>query len=614
MCKSCAGKSRGSCGPGILSGKTRCFAVGLSVLFLAAALFSGCDRMDVSPNTQNSIQETTPAPPSISQRPLTDAESTINWGSLTEQQIHQILADHPDNAKAWMELGRFYLNASQGTNAEAKRKLELADQALNKAIKLNPDNREIYFALDQVYQELIYKFRKEFPIKRRQRFLEELIDRFPDDPRAPLALASMYNYELNLPLAAEEWAKKALKLSQQKNYGFLRRRAQQLLGRIYMKRGKTSRAEYYFTEAAKGLKERKPTGDQIYWACPYSALGELYTMLDKPNKAAKSYMDAADLERDQKDKQLLAAYKAYVAGDYKNTLKYIDRTLALERKSTYLEFRGYILLYLRRYKKAKSLFDEILSKDPSDIGARVGHGHLAIINKNYRYADELFKDAEDDAVARIKGVRQIQGWLQTDVDLARLTVEMIYLGQAWIEANQNRHETAIEFYDKALNVSPDNLLAQLGKANSLGGAKRLDLAEEAYREILKTYPENPHALSEMGRILFNKGLDEEAEKYYKRALEIDSGHYTCPYEGLGLVYLKRGKTDLARKNFEKAVKINPNMEYKKLNGLAEIYINEGKYKKARKLLEKSMENYPYDEEAKKLIKKLDSAVNTKRAE
>ena len=35
--------------------------------------------------------------------------------------------------------------------------------------------------------------------------------------------------------------------------------------------------------------------------------------------------------------------------------------------------------------------------------------------------------------------------------------------------------------------------------------------------------------------------------------------------------------------------------------MAKIFIREDKYVKARKLLRKSMQNYPYDDEAKKLL-------------
>lgn len=57
----------------------------------------------------------------------------------------------------------------------------------------------------------------------------------------------------------------------------------------------------------------------------------------------------------------------------------------------------------------------------------------------------------------------------------------------------------------------------------------------------------------------------------------------------------------AKANFREAIRINPHIEYQKFNGLAKIMIREGKYHKAKALLRKSITNYPFNDEAKKLL-------------
>ncbi|MCZ7586899.1 MAG: tetratricopeptide repeat protein [Deltaproteobacteria bacterium] len=77
--------------------------------------------------------------------------------------------------------------------------------------------------------------------------------------------------------------------------------------------------------------------------------------------------------------------------------------------------------------------------------------------------------------------------------------------------------------------------------------------------------------------------------------------YTCPYEGLGLVFMRQGRLDEAKSMFERSIEINPDIEYKKFNGLAKILIKEGNYEQAERLLRKSVANYPYDNEAAALL-------------
>ena len=68
------------------------------------------------------------------------------------------------------------------------------------------------------------------------------------------------------------------------------------------------------------------------------------------------------------------------------------------------------------------------------------------------------------------------------------------------------------------------------------------------------------------------------------------------------MYLTQGKEEAAAEHFKKAIAINKDVEYKKYNGLAKIYVKQKKYAKARELLEKSIKNYPYDDEARELLK------------
>ena len=93
-------------------------------------------------------------------------------------------------------------------------------------------------------------------------------------------------------------------------------------------------------------------------------------------------------------------------------------------------------------------------------------------------------------------------------------------------------------------------------------------------------------------------------KQFNDVLKLNNKTYTCPYEGLGLIYYKTGEYEKAKQNLIKSIEINPDIEYKKYNTLAKIYIEEGNINDAKELLIKSIENYPYDDEAKNLLNEI----------
>lgn len=232
--------------------------------------------------------------------------------------------------------------------------------------------------------------------------------------------------------------------------------------------------------------------------------------------------------------------------------------------------------------------------------AAVGLGHAAIARKDYEEATRLLMPAVETG----------DGRLQTGEGGAALspaewlTYRMACLGMAWTQANQNRNAEALVYYRRILDRRPDDIFALLGAGNSMVALGKSDEAETYFQSVLERDARNPFALAELGLVHYNRGQHAEAERAFKMALEVDSERYTCPYEGLGLVYLKQGRKKEARQSLEKAIRIEPDIEYKKYNALARIHIEDGRYDEARRLLQKSIENFPYDDEARRMLAEL----------
>lgn len=68
----------------------------------------------------------------------------------------------------------------------------------------------------------------------------------------------------------------------------------------------------------------------------------------------------------------------------------------------------------------------------------------------------------------------------------------------------------------------------------------------------------------------------------------------------------KGCSSAPSNKIRRTFRINPEIEYLKYNGLAKIYIQEGKLDRAEELLKKSIENFPYDPEARELLKEIEA--------
>ena len=406
---------------------------------------------------------------------------------------------------------------------------------------------------------------------------------------------------------------------------FEERKAAELLGRVYTETGRYEDAERILQRSALSLEQFNADND-LYWGCPYQALGALYAQLGQQGQAASFYTRAADLEPDNAHSQYQAAQECLAAGDAATALTYTERALAAQRQAAaepgprpqtaghedplprYLALEGFVLLLLQRYDDAQQRFDSAQALAPDLPDAAVGLGHLAIVNRHYDSAEQqlgavlrVVEQRLEQAGFPVGGAREID----TLRDPRRFDNEWLYelaqLGLAWTAANQSQHARAIAHYEQVLLVRPAHLLARIGMANSLSGLQRLDEAQGLLEVLHEEFPTNPYVLAELALIHYNRSEDELAERRFREALEQDDGAYTCPHEGLGLVYLRRGETEQARGHFERAIEINPDVEYKKYNGLAKIHIENGELDKAAALLRKSIENYPYDPEARELL-------------
>ncbi|MDP7115237.1 MAG: tetratricopeptide repeat protein [Myxococcota bacterium] len=506
--------------------------------------------------------------PTGADRLLLEAEALVALGRAegdparfeeAERQLRTALELYPEDERAYIALGLLH-SPTEGLLAEAGDPL-LTIEMFEQAIRLDPSNQTAYLAL-----------------------YERVIERRPADSRAHSRLARGY-LRLGQHDRAGSLARKAVKLAQTANDVYAMQEARTTLGQVYL-----GQDRYDLAEAIFGRTVAHPDGTRL--GCAYQGLGELYTDL-----AARDPLAAGEIAAmGDAGEAFEAALAAYERGERGSARALAERAEELRPRRSQRVFLALLMLFEQRYDPARAVFEAEAVAIDEDPGPAVGLAHLAIAERDHGAAEQRLRDVvERWTTERLEG--------SAEPDYHRVAVGLAHLGLGWVAANRNQHRDAVGRFDRALAGNPDDLLGLLGKANSLIGLGRLDEADALLERVLELDPGNPYALAESAVIRYGLGDDRGAEQRFEAALERGTA-YTCPYEGLGLVYLRQGRVDEARDQLERAVDLNPDIEYKKFNALARIYIDEGRLDDAEALLNASIENFPDDPEARTLLDSL----------
>ena len=157
---------------------------------------------------------------------------------------------------------------------------------------------------------------------------------------------------------------------------------------------------------------------------------------------------------------------------------------------------------------------------------------------------------------------------------------------------KDRPDLAIKHFKKAIKIKPDYTPA----INSLGTAymakKDWDSAIVCFKEIVDDvlYATPHYPLTNLGWAYYNKQEYELAEKYYRKALDLEP-NFIIALRGLGQNYIAMGRAADAVAMLEKAVKNYP-LSAESYFYLAEAYSLSHEYKKAISAYNKVVELAP----------------------
>ena len=150
-----------------------------------------------------------------------------------------------------------------------------------------------------------------------------------------------------------------------------------------------------------------------------------------------------------------------------------------------------------------------------------------LINKNKLHeAEQILLNLEDKySIFELAKIRKIQG--------RNKEAEKLYLKSLSMPSNIKSH------IDSDINIELGRIYASFGQ---------IEEAEKRYKKGLDVISVEKNVYRELGKLYSSVMKDEEAENYLKKAISLFPNDYRAANE-LGLVYMRTGKNDLAKKIF-----------------------------------------------------------------
>ena len=250
--------------------------------------------------------------------------------------------------------------------------------------------------------------------------------------------------------------------------------------------------------------------------------------------------------------------------------------LKLEKKGVRTDEAQY---YLGRINEGRKQYDEAIS-----WYQQVRDGQYQF-DSRLRIADMLaksgrFEEAHNYLKAMLKGS-------QSNTSLVR-----IYLAEGELLRSVEKYAEAMEVYNTALGIIPGNTDLLYARALTAESVDRIDILEADLRTILKTQPDNAHALNALGFTLADRtDRYEEAFQLIKRALEI-MPEDAAVIDSFGWVHYRMGNYDTAIRLLRRALARFPDSEI--AAHLGEVLWVSGNREEARVVWQKALQRSPND--------------------
>ena len=548
-------------------------------------------------------------------------------------EAQDILKRDPNNLEAHKLLGRIYLRSlgdTQGSsNSSSNSVLKLAIEQYEQIIKIEPDNVDDHLLLGRLY-------RLDNELQKAEGEFKTAVKLQPDSEEAVTTLAYLYNEEGDATravqvLSAVPDASRSAKLysalgytyEQQKQYkeaidayrhaieldrdnlDAIRGLAQNLLNdgqtdaaleqykviadanpedaQTYLKMAEIYRRNGKFDLALENLKKAESmVQDSI--EVPYN-IAAVYQAQGRYDEAAKVLQDLLDKTEkkdgtySQGEKNNRAVFLERLGTVYRDEQSYTQavdtfrKMLALGDENAVRGYQQMIDTYResKQWQQATAVAKEAHQKVPNDKGLRMV------------YASQLADSGQSD-----QAIEDVKSLLKGGPDDREV---YITLGQMYTRLKRfDDAQAALQKAEELSTKADDKEYVDFLRGSSYERQKKFDLAEQMFRKVLASDPQNAMTLNYLGYMLADNGTKlDEAISMIKKAVDLDpaNGAYL---DSLGWAYFRQGKYDQAEEQLTRAsqkMASDPTVQ----DHLGDLYAKTGRLKLAATHWERALNEW-----------------------
>ncbi|MBZ5571934.1 MAG: FG-GAP-like repeat-containing protein, partial [Acidobacteriia bacterium] len=254
-----------------------------------------------------------------------------------------------------------------------------------------------------------------------------------------------------------------------------------------------------------------------------------------------------------------------------------------EFSRNYLSY-GSVFFQRGYYGQAGASFQRALRDDPSSAEALYGLGSVYLQQQKTAEARESFAQ-----------VTKLQASYPD-------TLPNAWNNLGLLATREGRTADAIPYFQEALRLSPDHLIALDNLGNAYRQQKQWEEARKTLEHAVAVGPDDPEANYSLGMVYAQLDDSGRAYEYLQRALRLRPG-YPEAINNLGVLYLRTQRRDQAVASFEECIRVAPAFDQSYLN-LARVYALEGAPDKARAVLLELLKQHPDHAQAKQMLKEL----------
>jgi len=155
---------------------------------------------------------------------------------------------------------------------------------------------------------------------------------------------------------------------------------------------------------------------------------------------------------------------------------------------------------------------------------------------------------------------------------------------------KNNLQIAENLYKEALKTNPNHFESIYYLGTLLAQTQRFDLAKPLLFKAMQIQPNNADAHNNFGNVLKELGKYQKAKSSYEKAIQIQPNYASAHYN-LGIVLRELREYQKAKSSYEKAIQIQPNNASAHYN-LGIVLLELGEYQKAKSSYEMAVKYKP----------------------